>query len=221
MMKRIILLTAFILSFSLLGMSQSSGTYTAKKVNTKTVKVKATPQFEKGWYLRPEVGVSIGHSLNLDVLFNTGYQINPYFFIGMGTGVYSVSDEDYYWWSSSFPLFATCSFPLFATCRVDFLTTKYGFTPFFEIKMGYSFGLWGDNYASSYHNTKQKKSQGLYGYSGVGLDWHNFNLLFSWHFVNIRNRGIVSNYDCLRSLLSLSLAYNIPLNKKSQSPRQP
>ena len=216
-MKRIIFLTVFLLSLSVLGMAQSSGTYTAKKTSTKTVKTyKYTPQFEKGWNLRPEI--SIGFPLKLEFLFSAGYQINPYIFLGLGTGVGSFCPDDSKYSNASF--WYTTAFPLFATCRVNFLTVKYGFTPFFETKMGYSFGLWGDIQNDYYGYSYQAKPSGFYGHWGIGIDWRNFDLLLSYHILRYSHEEIVwydsHSYDVFNSShFSISIAYNIPIKKKN------
>lgn len=215
-MKRIIFLTAFILSFSLLGMSQSSGSDTAIKTRSKTVKTYNTPQFEKIWNLRPEI--SIGFPLKLDFLFSAGYQINPYVFLGLGAGVGSFRPNIYY------PFWYSTSFPLFATCRVNFLTNKFGFTPFFETKMGYSFGLMTANFDYYYTNIK---NSGFYGSWGIGHNWHNFDLLFSFNLWSLVVFGdgigddLYHKHNEFRCNFSISIAYNIPLKKKSQAHSQP
>ncbi len=221
-MKRIIFLTVFLLSLSVLGMAQSSGTYTAKKTSTKTVKTyKYTPQFEKGWSLRPEI--SIGFPLKLEFLFSAGYQINPYIFIGLGTGVTSFHPDhsDF----SDAPFWYSTSFPLFVTCRVNFVTTKHGFTPFFETKMGYSFGLRGESistriYWNGFDNVIDNvtgKPSGFYGHWGIGGNYRNFDLLLSYHVLSyfVEERSFSSSYsNYIDSHFSISIAYNIPVKKK-------
>lgn len=209
-MKRLIVLTVFFGLLSITGMAQNSGTYTAKKTTTKTVKTyKYTPRFEKGWNLRPEVGVSIPEP-KLEFLFSAGYQINPYIFLGLGAGVSSFQRyyTDKFWYSTSFPLFATG--------RVNFLTTKHGFTPFFDTKMGYAFGLWGDYDYWSYHI--RERPQGFYGHWGIGFNWHNFDLLLSAHIIGSEyeyydNNGNIYSDNNNDIYFSLSLAYNIPIKR--------
>lgn len=216
-MKRIIFLTVFLLSLSVLGMAQSSGTYTAKKTSTKTVKTyKYTPQFEKGWNLRPEI--SIGFPLKLEFLFSAGYQINPYIFIGLGTGVTSFHPDNSDF--SDAPFWYSTSFPLFVTCRVNFVTTKHGFTPFFETKMGYSFGLRGESISRIYWNGIDNvtgKPSGFYGHWGIGGNYRNFDLLLSYHVLSyfVEERSFSSSYsNYIDSHFSISIAYNIPVKKK-------
>lgn len=232
MKKRIVLLTAVLLSLSVLGMAQNSGTYTAKKTSTKTVKKTSTktektyqykPQFEKGWNLRPEIG--IGFPLKLEFLLSAGYQINPYLILGLGTGVGSFHPGDSYY--SNAPFWYTTYFPLYATFRVNFLTTKHGFTPFFETKMGYSFGLLGDdqgiliNYDMTTIFSGQANPSGFYGHWGIGLNCYNFDLLLSYHVLGSWKWEFDWNYgdryfDYYNHHFSISIAYNIPFKKKSQ-----
>ena len=99
MKKRIVLLTAVLLSLSVLGMAQNSGTYTAKKTSTKTVKKTSTktektyqynPQFEKGWNLRPEIG--IGFPLKLEFLLSADQIHLILFWIRNRCGLFSPGD---------------------------------------------------------------------------------------------------------------------------------
>ncbi len=223
-MKRIIFLTVFLLSLSVLGMAQSSGTYTAKKTSTKTVKTyKYTPQFEKGWNLRPEI--SIDFPIKLEFLFSAGYQINPYIFIGLGIGVASFRPDIAQY--SNAPFWYTTSFPLFATCRANFVTTKHGFTPFFETKMGYSFGVIGEPLNHISHQNFSillgAEPSGFYGHWGIGGNYRNFDLLLSYHLLSYfveelsfssSSSSSSKNYY-LDSHFSISIAYNIPIKKKN------
>lgn len=217
-MKRTFILSVVLCFVLLWGMGQNSGTYTAKRTNVKTVTTHHyLPKFEKGWYLRPEVGISL--PIQFEFLVGAGYQINPYLYVGLGAGVGSFNNLYCNIWYST-------TFPLFATFKLHFLTTKNGFTPFFETKMGYAFGLWGSYYDVNIYDYSYEriyeKPLGFYGHWGIGGSYKNFNLLLSYHIKKVEVLQIFHLYDnqqCYRydyssNSLSISLAYTIPLKKK-------
>ncbi|MDX9695719.1 MAG: hypothetical protein RBT49_08015 [Bacteroidales bacterium] len=230
MMKRKLFLTVVLCFVSICVMGQSSGTYTAKKTKVKTVKTyNYIPQFEKGWYLRPEIGVNL--PLQFEVLCGAGYQINPFLYVGLGTGIGSFhAVEDYKGYIENAPLWYSTTFPLFATVRVNFLTTKSGFTPFFETKMGYTFGLWGSyfNYNDPWGYSDLKVNQkpcGFYGHWGIGGNYKNLSILLSYHILGYDYDekvldpyyNIWHEYDFYSGIsqhFSISVAYTLPLKKK-------
>ncbi|WLD25125.1 hypothetical protein NU10_07085 [Flavobacterium dauae] len=90
--------------------------------------------FKKGYRGIVESGyeVGVGYSgidrLKLNVI--NGYQINPYFFVGVGTGVRYYTDID------------QVLIPIFADFRVNFIDNK--FSPYLAFDIGYSFDATND-----------------------------------------------------------------------------
>lgn len=211
-MKKTFILSVALCFVSICIMGQNSGTYTAKRTKVKTVNHYYLPKFEKGWYLRPEVGISL--PIQFEFLVGAGYQINPYLYVGLGAGVGSFNNL----YCNNCNIWYSTTFPLFATFKLHFLTTKNGFTPFFETKMGYAFGLWG----SYYRIYEKQKPNGFYGHWGIGGSYKNFNLLLSYHIKKVEGLRIFHSYeyqhcnriDYFSNSLSISLAYTIPLKKK-------
>lgn len=227
-MKKILILSLVLSFVSICLMGQNSGTYTAKRTRVKTVTTNNyLPKFEKGWYLRPEVGISL--PIQFEFLCGAGYQINPYFYVGLGAGVGSFHFLSYYLYGQYYSpknIWYSTTFPLFATFRVNFLTTKNGFTPFFETKMGYAFGSWGSyydinvyDYYNEYYVRIYEKPSGFYGHWGVGGSYKNFNLLLSYHINQVdflcyhSDYSYYERYFDFSKSVSISLAYTIPLKK--------
>lgn len=238
-MKRTFILSVVLCFVLLWGMGQNSGTYTAKRTNVKTVTTHHyLPKFEKGWYLRPEVGISL--PLQFEFFCGAGYQINPYLYVGLGAGVGSFHFLGYTLFGHTYKqnrlsqIWYSTTFPLFATFKLHFLTTKKGFTPFFETKMGYAFGSWGDEIfiiePSYYYNSEYveyivkgyQKPNGFYGHWGIGGSYKDFNLLLSYRinqvdcfYYHLFYSSTERYFDFSHSF-SISLAYNIPLKKNNR-----
>ncbi|MDR1197633.1 MAG: hypothetical protein LBK94_01280 [Prevotellaceae bacterium] len=94
-----------------------------------------------------------GNSLVLDII--NGYRFNPYFSLGVGTGVHYYTGE------------STALIPIFADFRVNFINKKI--SPYFSLELGYSF-----NGSSSFD------AAGIFfsPVAGVRLRIHGVALLF-------------------------------------------
>ncbi|MBP1673566.1 MAG: hypothetical protein H6Q25_1381 [Bacteroidetes bacterium] len=206
-MKRIILLTICVCLFFFNGISQSSGAYTAKKANSLKIKsvYKYTPKFEKGFYLRPELSfIYVESDFNNGVIFNLGYQLNPYFYVGIGGGphfLYSIHREI---------IKNALNIPLFFHFRSNIFTTKHGFTPFVEMKVGYSLRIVDGEFLERNYQFNFNK---IFSFLGLGIEINNFqissNLLLFYHDIILDdNQYRLFHYD-----FSVAIAYNIPLKK--------
>ena len=76
-----------------------------------------------------EMGYTIGKNRwsgtnRFELVTSRGYQFNPYFYVGLGTGVHYYHQAD------------LIEIPIFADLRADFL--NYGITPFVDFKIGYT-----------------------------------------------------------------------------------
>ena len=65
----------------------------------------------------------------LEMTMSHGYQVVPWFYVGLGVGIHYWTDED----------MDFGNIPLFADFRADFLESSV--TPFLDLKIGYAFGL--------------------------------------------------------------------------------
>ena len=65
----------------------------------------------------------------LEMTMSHGYQVVPWFYVGLGVGIHYWTDEDMHFGN----------IPLFADFRADFLESSV--TPFLDLKIGYAFGL--------------------------------------------------------------------------------
>ena len=63
----------------------------------------------------------------LEMTMSHGYQVVPWFYVGLGVGIHYWEDMDF------------GNIPLFADFRADFLESSV--TPFLDLKIGYAFGL--------------------------------------------------------------------------------
>ena len=111
---------------------------------------------------------------NFGATFSFGYQLNPHWFIGIGTGVhYFHYDEG-------------CLIPLFGEVRYNFFNRKN--TPFLDYRIGGTFvvGNWEEGVYCS------DVSGGNYGAISLGYSFGNVDLAFTYMAMNINRE--YSNY---------------------------
>lgn len=75
------------------------------------------------------IGDESASSGRIEVTTSHGYQVNPYFYIGLGAGANYYCEDGIDSWS----------FPVFANPRMT-IPTSTSVSPFLDIKVGYSFG---------------------------------------------------------------------------------
>lgn len=196
--------------------------------NASTTKIYEKSGREKGWLIRPELGVGYhvmeGGGFMFDPSVTIEYQFNPYFSIGAGTGVALIKKH-------SHPIYDTCydnggmtSIPIYANLRVYFCDRKW--SPFFDLKLGANIPVkqyYEDEQQTSfhsYHNITTVSTQGITFQGTLGVQYKNFDVGFTFGMFNYYssyrhfedghlNSSYQNNHGDIKLLISMS--YNFQL----------
>ena len=186
-----------------------------------TTRIHAKSGREKGFIIRPEVGIGSNISdgwwaFNLYATF--AYQFNPYFAIGVGTGLNSFPFQEYDRKT------AILGLPLFVNSRVYFSDRQW--SPFFDVKMGYNEPLKKSWKRVELYNGISDYTYYLHGFMLFGtLGMQHKNLDLGCTIGISRRRGDVGhnnygyeyneyNLDRTILLLGVYIAYNFQFKKK-------
>lgn len=159
--------------------------------------------------LRPEL--TSGYGIETDgVIINpslsVGYQFNPYFFLGVNSGLNSIP----FGWNRFKGLMAV---PVYGNLRVYFCDKPW--SPFFDLKAGYNFPLNFKHYDDYYYDDRQiTKLLGFCANATLGLETKHFDF-----GLNVGTNGIhideyyYGQFDYYRYdlILGISIAYNIQI----------
>ena len=122
-----------------------------------------------------------------------GYQINPYFFVGGGLGLFHADLYD------GWPM------PIYANFRAYCCDRKW--SPFFDLKVGYDIPL--------VTPTNNYKIQGYNITGTIGIQCRNFDLGVTIGGFNcFRKQDLQYYIDNPVGFATLNVAYNFQLNKK-------
>ena len=174
---------------------------------------------EKGFVIRPEIGINSGWVGKSDQLFgyflqgSVDYQFNSYFEAGIGTGFH------HYKWHFSGEREKVGSVPVYANIRAYLCNTMV--SPFFDFKIGYNIphkeGCIQDEYKSPlnlWHNS-DLKIEGLYGMLSFGLQAGGMDVGIStgWvqgmaHSTDQNQNNDVKDHTNWYFMTAFSIAYN-------------
>lgn len=228
-MKKTSIIIALLLLFGLTSLTEAQIVVTSTTASTTHVK-KERPKSgrEKGWLIRPELGVGYHVMENggfmLDPSVTIAYQFNPYFSIGAGTGATLVKKH-------SKPMYDTCydnggmaSIPVYGNLRVYFCDRTW--SPFFDLRLGVNFPVkkyYEDEQETiihSYHNITTVSTQGITFQGTLGVQYKNFDVgftlgMFNYYSSNEHfeddhiNSSYQNDHGDLKLLISIS--YNFQL----------
>ena len=172
---------------------------------------------EKGFVIRPEIGITSGWESKSNQLFgyflqgSFVYNFNANFNAGIGTGAH------YYEWNHVGEKDDIFSLPIYANIRIYFCNKKV--SPFFDFKIGYNIPLSegkviGEEPESVYHNVCMK-IKGLYGLLSLGLQVKKIDVGMSigWtkgvnYYKGNVNLDSVEEYPRWYFMPVFSIAYN-------------
>lgn len=187
-----------------------------------TTKVYEKSGREKGWVIRPEVGITYIEYSPEGVFLSTqaiiGYQFNPYFTIGGGAGI----DNTFCGSRYEAPIYS--GIPVFLNARVYFLDRK--FSPYFDLKTGYHFSInecvphYHSDFGGRFYTYKMK---GLLASGTIGMQYHYLDFGFTFYYFNSFSTYYENYIEYIQELdqrpdrpnvaLMLSFAYNFQLKK--------
>lgn len=123
----------------------------------------------KGLVIRPELGITYifynPEGFFLSANATIAYQFNPYFAVGVGTGIDNTFCSNPYYESTHTGL------PIYVNARAYFLDRK--FSPYFDFKVGYHLPL---NLCFSHVSIYGFKMKGLLASGTIGVQYHGFDL---------------------------------------------
>lgn len=161
----------------------------------------------KGWVFRPEgtIGGSVGgKSLSLVKLHGTfDYQFNPYFSIGVGTGMSYVFSGD---WSIPLP---------YANARAYFCDRKW--SPFFNLRTGIYIPLTLFKDLPLY--SREEALEGISWVGTLGMQHNRFDFGISGGVYYVgefyqKTDTYMQTQNSAAMIVEITVAYNIPFKKK-------
>lgn len=223
-MKKVRIIMALLVLLGVASLAEAQ--IVVSQTTASTTKVYEKSGREKGFLIRPEVGLGVvfdeGWFLNLQGTF--AYQFNPYFTIGAGIGMNIIPSTHYY---RPKPLTAI---PLYANTRVYFCDRRW--SPFFDVRVGFEIPL-NESYFkdTNYHDIDNSYREFWYSLKGfvlcgtLGIQYKSFDFGCTVGMLNkythITDRTYSYLYDSysydyeswnsMKLLLGGYVAYNIPL----------